>query len=76
MCNDEGKEQACAQVGKVAVTDLQTLLPSKLSVDSKMDRILVLEDGKIVEEGTHKKLLAKKGQYADLWNHQVGGFIE
>ncbi len=49
----------------------------RLSTIQKMDRIIVLDDGKIVEEGTHKELVAKqKGVYAKLWAHQSGGFIE
>ncbi len=52
------------------------VIAHRLSTIQKMDRIIVLEDGKIVEEGTHKELLEKEGVYADLWNHQVGGFIE
>ena len=52
------------------------VMAHRLSTIQKMDRIIVLEGGKIVEEGTHKELLDKNGQYADLWNHQVGGFIE
>jgi len=48
----------------------------RLSTIQKMDRIIVLDRGKIVEEGTHKQLLEKNGFYADLWNHQTGGFLE
>lgn len=52
------------------------VIAHRLSTIQKMDRIIVLEDGKITEEGTHKELLAKKGLYAKLWAHQSGGFLE
>ncbi len=52
------------------------VIAHRLSTISKMDRIIVLEDGKITEQGTHADLIARGGDYADLWNHQVGGFIE
>jgi ATP-binding cassette, subfamily B, bacterial len=52
------------------------VIAHRLSTIQKMDRILVLEDGKIVEEGNHKELLEKGGNYSDLWNRQVGGFIQ
>ena len=48
----------------------------RLSTIQKMDRIVVLDQGKIIEEGTHKQLLAKNGLYASLWAHQSGGFLE
>jgi ATP-binding cassette subfamily B multidrug efflux pump len=41
-----------------------------------MDRIIVLEEGQIAEQGTHAELLQYKGIYAKLWAHQSGGFIE
>jgi len=47
----------------------------RLSTLLAMDRILVLEDGKIVEDGTHSQLLEIGGTYARLWKHQVGGFL-
>lgn len=52
------------------------VIAHRFSTIQKMDRIIVLDKGQIVEEGTHTELLKKNGQYADLWNHQVGGFIE
>ena len=41
-----------------------------------MDRIVVMEDGAIAEQGSHNELLKQKGTYAQLWAHQSGGFIE
>lgn len=48
----------------------------RLSTVQRLDRIIVLDDGKIVEDGTHQELLAKKGLYAQLWTHQSGGFLQ
>lgn len=47
----------------------------RLSTLSGMDRILVFQDGKIVEEGTHNDLLEEEGFYAELWRMQAGGFL-
>ncbi|MDW6094444.1 ABC transporter ATP-binding protein [Vibrio rhizosphaerae] len=47
----------------------------RLSTIAAMDRLIVLDQGKIVEEGSHQALLAKQGIYAHLWEHQTGGFI-
>ncbi len=52
------------------------VIAHRLSTIQKLDRIIVIENGKIAEDGTHKQLIAKKGIYADLWSHQTGGFIE
>ncbi|CAM3630981.1 Putative multidrug export ATP-binding/permease protein [Vibrio aerogenes CECT 7868] len=47
----------------------------RLSTIAAMDRLIVLDEGKVVEEGTHQELLDKNGIYAHLWEHQTGGFI-
>lgn len=48
----------------------------RLSTIRKMDRILVMKNGKIIEDGNHDSLLAKKGEYFELWSHQSGGFLD
>ena len=40
-----------------------------------MDRIILLEEGEIVEEGNHEVLLSKNGKYKELWDHQTGGYL-
>jgi ATP-binding cassette subfamily B multidrug efflux pump len=47
----------------------------RLSTIARMDRLIVLEQGRIVEQGTHAALLALNGHYAKLWSHQSGGFL-
>jgi len=47
----------------------------RLSTIARMDRIIVLDEGKIAEEGTHEQLLLANGLYATFWNRQSGGFI-
>ncbi|TMP46580.1 multidrug ABC transporter ATP-binding protein [Pseudoalteromonas citrea] len=47
----------------------------RLSTIAQMDRLIVMDGGKIIEEGSHEKLLSMKGVYANLWAHQTGGFI-
>jgi ATP-binding cassette, subfamily B, multidrug efflux pump len=48
----------------------------RLSTIARMDRLVILDQGRIVEEGTHAQLLARGGTYARLWHRQSGGFTE
>lgn len=52
------------------------VIAHRLSTISQLDRILVLDNGSITEDGTHTSLLNKKGTYARLWAHQSGGFLD
>ena len=52
------------------------VIAHRLSTIAKLDRILVMEDGRIVEQGSHAELIALDGRYAKLWARQSGGFIE
>lgn len=47
----------------------------RLSTIAAMDRLVVMDAGHIVEEGSHEQLLARGGLYAQLWQRQSGGFI-
>ncbi len=52
------------------------VIAHRLSTIKHLDRIVVLSDGKIVQDGTHEELIKQKGVYATLWSHQSGEFIE
>lgn len=52
------------------------VIAHRLSTIRKLNRILVMKDGTIIEDGSHESLLEQKGEYAELWKHQSGGFLE
>lgn len=57
--------------GKTAI-----VIAHRLSTIQRLDRIVVMDEGKIIEDGTHAELLEKNGLYARLWHHQSGGFLQ
>lgn len=52
------------------------VIAHRLSTIAKLDRIIVLDDGRIIEQGSHTELLANTGIYSKLWAHQSGGFLK
>jgi len=48
----------------------------RLSTIAEMDRLIVMDQGRIIEDGTHAELLERNGHYASLWKRQSGGFID
>ena len=69
----ESAIQEC--LNKVMENKTVLAIAHRLSTIAQMDRLLVLDNGKIVEQGTHQELLEKGGIYAKLWAHQTGGFL-
>ncbi len=80
---DEATSALDSEVEAAIQDTLETVMEGKtvlaiahrLSTIARMDRIVVLEDGHIAEEGTHASLIARGGLYANFWEHQSGGFI-
>ena len=81
---DEATSALDSEVEAAIQSSLGTLMAGKtviaiahrLSTIARMDRLIVLDHGRIVEQGTHRELLALGGHYATLWHRQSGGFID
>jgi ATP-binding cassette subfamily B multidrug efflux pump len=80
---DEATSALDSEVEAAIQTSLYRLMENKtviaiahrLSTIAAMDRLIVIDKGKIVEQGSHKELIEQGGIYAQLWAHQTGGFI-
>ncbi len=74
----DSESEACIQQALQELMKGKTVLAiaHRLSTLRMMDRIIVLDKGKIAEDGTHDELIEKKGIYARLWESQVKGFIQ
>jgi len=81
---DEATSALDSEVEAAIQESLSTLITGKtviaiahrLSTIARMDRLIVLDHGRIVEQGTHAELLRANGHYAALWHRQSGGFID
>jgi ATP-binding cassette subfamily B multidrug efflux pump len=80
---DEATSALDSEVEAAIQSQLKLLMRNKtviaiahrLSTIAQMDRLIVLDEGRVIEEGTHAELLALNGQYAKLWERQSGGFL-
>jgi len=73
----DSKAEQHIQAALEALMESRTTLviAHRLSTLRQMDRIIVLDQGQIIEDGTHQALVKKGGKYAELWQHQSDGFI-
>lgn len=73
----DSDSEAKIQKGLAALMENKTVIAvaHRLSTLSRMDRIIYLENGKILEDGAHNQLLLLNGKYARLWHMQAGGFL-
>jgi len=63
------------QFDNLMINKTVVAIAHRLSTIAKMDRLIVLEDGQIIEQGSHSELVAAQGVYASLWSRQSGGFL-
>lgn len=73
----DSEVEAAIQASLYSLMENKTVIAiaHRLSTIAALDRLVVLDKGEIVEQGTHQALIQKKGIYAQLWAHQTGGFL-
>lgn len=74
--DSESEKLIQAALKKLMQGRTSIVIAHRLSTIASLDRIIVLDDGQIIEDGSHQELLAMNGIYRSLWDHQSGGFIE
>jgi len=65
------EEEILQNLGKIMLGKTSILIAHRISTIKNADKILVLDDGKIIEQGTHNELLSKNGSYTELYNNQL-----
>ena len=82
MVGERGVKLSGGQRQRVAIAEnlmrgrTSIVVAHRLSTVAALDRIVVLADGEIVEDGTHAQLVEAGGEYASLWSRQTGAFLE
>jgi len=74
--DSENEKLIQSALTKLMIGRTSIVIAHRLSTIAKLDRIVVLGGGKIIEQGSHSELLKENGIYTKLWAHQSGGFIK
>jgi ATP-binding cassette subfamily B protein len=74
--DSESEQRIQESIDELIKHKTSLIIAHRLSTIQKLDRIIVLDRGQVVQDGTHAELATQKGLYASLWNRQSGGFIK
>jgi ATP-binding cassette subfamily B protein len=73
--DSESEKHIQASIAELIKNRTSIIIAHRLSTIQKLDRIIVIDKGNIIQDGTHEILAKQKGLYATFWSHQSGGFI-